>query len=359
MVYRSKIDFAEQNCGREKTASKLEERTKHTQASKWTGSLLPLALSVILPGLNFLNNYHFKTRPQVQSFGLRWLVASGFLLLLWHAIKWVRAVRFRHGWAGFAGVTLAVSAALYHVQTLMFDDRFLGAEPTIPWQQLLKLSLGALLFWLIQSSLQAQQRTFDYQLEIEQLRTENLKVQLEQLQKQLDPHFLFNSLSTLRSMVRRKEPQAEEFVLNLSDLYRQMLKTNNHLTTLEAEMETVRAYLFLVKHRYGDGLALHEQLAAGCLPKKLPFLAVQSLVENAVKHNSISDKNPLHIRIETTPDGRLSVSNNLNPKLSKPAQHGVGLANLRKRYELLGIADGLEIQHGEREYRITLQLTDG
>ena len=123
--------------------------------------------------------------------------------------------------------------------------------------------------------------------------------------------------------------------------------------------ETVRAYLFLVKHRYGTGLLAQEQLAVESLAKKLPFLAVQSLVENAIKHNGISDKSPLRIRIETMPDGRLSVSNNLNPKLSKPAQHGVGLANLRKRYELLGVSDGLEIQHGEHEYRIMLQLTDG
>lgn len=320
---------------------------------------MPVALSFILPGLNFLNNFQFRSKVQVQSFGLRWLVASLFLLMLWYAVRWLRQARFRYKWAGFAFVNLSVFAALYLVQNLVFDNRLLGDEPTLHWQMLLKLSLGGLLFWLIQYSQSTQQQAFDYQLEMEQLRTEHLTTQLEQLQKQLDPHFLFNSLSTLRSLVRKQEPQAEEFVLNLSELYRQMLKSGNHLISLEAEMETVRSYLFLMKHRYEVGLVVVERIAPDALPKKLPFLAVQSVVENAIKHNSISEKNPLRITMETTGDGRLAILNNLNPKLPQPEHGGIGLANLRKRYELLGMKNGLEVWQDDKEYRMTLQLTNG
>jgi LytS/YehU family sensor histidine kinase len=176
------------------------------------------------------------------------------------------------------------------------------------------------------------------------------------LQKQIDPHFLFNSLSTLRSMIRRGTPQAEEFVLSLSEIYRQMLQSNYQLVTLEEEMNTVRSYLFLIKQRYDTGLVLKEQIATVQLSRKLPFLAVQTLVENAVKHNSISEKSPLSITITTTVDGRLSVENDRNPKYSSDPDSGVGLSNLQKRYELLGGGQRFEIKQDERTYCVILPL---
>lgn len=147
----------------------------HTSTAEWAETLLPLALSVILPGLNLLNTFHLKTGVQLQHFGLRWLVASIFLLLLWYSVKWVREAWFGFKWAGFIVVTLFVSASLYGVQNRIFDNRFLDTEPTIPWQLLLKLSLGALLFWLMQSSLKTKRTVSAYRLEMERLRTETAK----------------------------------------------------------------------------------------------------------------------------------------------------------------------------------------
>lgn len=172
-------------------------------------------------------------------------------------------------------------------------------------------------------------------IENQQLRTENLINQYEALKSQLNPHMLFNSLNTLRSLIRETPDKAQDYLQELSRVLRYTLQENeNQSVMLHEEMEFVRAYIFLLKMRYEDNLSFDIRIDEGTENCLLPPMSVQLLIENAVKHNEISNRRPLTIRIQSE-GHQLTVSNPLQPKLTASGGTRIGLANLAKRYRLL------------------------
>lgn len=174
------------------------------------------------------------------------------------------------------------------------------------------------------------------QLENEQLRAENLQNQFESLKNQLNPHMLFNSLNTLRSLVRESQEKAQDYIQELSRVLRYTLQGQDvKEVPLAGEMEFVKAYIFLQAMRYEDNLVFDIAVDEGLSEKLVPPMAVQLLIENAIKHNEISNRRPLTISIRNEGSEWISVSNPLHPKINAGPTTGVGLANLNKRYELL------------------------
>ena len=172
-------------------------------------------------------------------------------------------------------------------------------------------------------------------LENQQLRTENLVNQYEALKSQLNPHMLFNSLNTLRSLIRETPAKAQDYLQELSRVLRYTLQENeSQSVTLREEMEFANAYLFLLKMRYEENLSFDIRIDAEMENRHLPPMSVQLLIENAVKHNEISNRRPLTIRIAAAA-GQLRVSNPVQPKLTSSAGTRIGLSNLAKRYRLL------------------------
>lgn len=168
------------------------------------------------------------------------------------------------------------------------------------------------------------------------LQSENIRNQYEALKNQLNPHMLFNSLNTLRSLVREDKERAQDYIQELSHVLRYTLQSNeSQVVALKEEMEFVSAYQFLLEMRYEDNLRFNIDIHPGYENYILPPMAVQMLVENAVKHNEISSRKPLTITIKTDDSGNLEVSNALHPKINANPGMGVGLANLSKRYQLL------------------------
>lgn len=173
-------------------------------------------------------------------------------------------------------------------------------------------------------------------LENGQLRAENIENQYQALKNQLNPHMLFNSLNTLHTLVRENPDKACDYIQELSKVLRYTLQKNeNQCVSLRDEMGFVSAYVFLMKMRYEENL--HFEIDLGdvqddCL---IPPFSVQMLVENAIKHNEISSRNPLTISIKAVDDHMLCVSNRLQPKRSSAPSTGIGLVNLAKRYQLL------------------------
>ncbi|MBD2757883.1 sensor histidine kinase [Spirosoma validum] len=142
---------------------------------------------------------------------------------------------------------------------------------------------------LVQERLQAD-------LVLQRLEQENSHMQLRALQAQVNPHFLFNSLNSLSSLIDEEPDRASQFVDRLSVVYRYLLKANDQpLTTLGKELDFIRSYYQLLKTRYGDGLTLTVRVEEGAESKLLPPLTLQLLVENAVKHNSTLTQQPLWI----------------------------------------------------------------
>ena len=172
-------------------------------------------------------------------------------------------------------------------------------------------------------------------IENQQLQAENILNQYEALKNQLNPHMLFNSLNTLRSLVREDQDKAQEYIQELSRVLRYTLQGNDSKSVcVKDEIEFVSAYIFLLKMRFEDNLSFDICIDNKYANYYLPPMAVQMLIENAVKHNEISDRHPLNIRIYTEGE-ELIVTNPVQPKLTVTTGTGIGLANLAKRYYLL------------------------
>lgn len=199
------------------------------------------------------------------------------------------------------------------------------------------------------------QRSRRVLLENEQLRSENLVNQYEALKSQLNPHMLFNSLNTLYSLIRESPEKAQNYLQELSRVMRYTLHDNlSHTVSLNEEMSFVRSYIYLLQMRYEDNLNFDIDLPQELMRRQVPPMAVQMLVENAVKHNEISNRNPLTIRIHAEGNA-LCVSNRIQPKLTDSSSTCIGLANLSKRYRLL-FGQDITIEENEKDFKVTLPL---
>ncbi|MBD2755343.1 sensor histidine kinase [Spirosoma validum] len=211
-----------------------------------------------------------------------------------------------------------------------------------------------------------------HQVNKEKLKKETLQGKLQGLKSQVNPHFLFNSLNSLSSLIADEPKRAEQFVDQMARVYRYMLQTNrsssedssgdenDELTTLDEELAFINSYYHLLKTRHGAGLHLNIQVDNYFRQHRLPPLTLQLLVENAVKHNVILASRPLRIEILTTSDGRLLVSNNLQKKtarseLAKIESTQVGLSNIRSKYQLLSQIEPV-IKPGPDSFTVILPL---
>jgi LytS/YehU family sensor histidine kinase len=160
-----------------------------------------------------------------------------------------------------------------------------------------------------------------------------VEIQYAAITSQINPHFLFNSLNVLSSLIETDPVRANAFMREFARIYRYVLDSNERFVVgLEEEMAFVRSYLFLQKIRFGKGLVISEKLDPAVTGKILPPLSLQLLIENAIKHNEISEEHPLHIEIIGHPD-RITVTNNYRPLPKKnDSSGGFGIRNLTERY---------------------------
>ena len=170
--------------------------------------------------------------------------------------------------------------------------------------------------------------------QIRKLRSERkqLELQFEALKSQLSPHYLFNSMNTISSLVYRDPVIAENFIRNLAETFNYVLHTKDvKLVTLAEELEALKDYRYLLNIRYSDAVDLKLEVEDEFLEIPIPPLTLQLLVENAVKHNVISSAQPLKINVGVI-NNELRMLNNKTEKPSHTASHRVGLNNIRKRY---------------------------
>lgn len=165
----------------------------------------------------------------------------------------------------------------------------------------------------------------------EKLKRQQLALQYETLKGQVSPHFLFNNLNSLTSLISTNPDKAIDFVKKLSEVYRYVLdQKDQELVDLATELKFVESYVFLQKIRFESNLDVQIQVNPQNF-KVIP-LSVQMLVENAIKHNEISNRKPLQIKIFSTDDNCLIVENQLQKKSGSEGS-GSGIQNIRERYE--------------------------
>lgn len=171
-------------------------------------------------------------------------------------------------------------------------------------------------------------------VEREQLQNENLMMRYEVMERQMDPHFLFNSLNTLSGLIGTDDERAQLYLRQLASTYRYIMK-NQRLVELEQELEFAKSYSEMMQTRYGDNIHFEYNIDSSKQHNYIIPLSLQILIENALKHNVVSERHPLTISIETTEAATLRVSNKMNPKQETVQGTGVGLANLNNRYKML------------------------
>jgi len=189
-----------------------------------------------------------------------------------------------------------------------------------------------------------------------QLRENALQSELEVLKLQLDPHFLFNNFSILTQLIETDQRLAKQFLSNLSQVYRYILTTGKKdIVLLEEELRCVEMYFHLLKIRFGESVHLWINIKDADKQKGIPPLTLQLLVENAIKHNIATQKQPLKLAIESVQGEIISVKNNVQRINIDYKTTGMGLKNICNRYQLLqGIQP--EIVASEVSFEVRLPL---
>jgi two-component system, LytTR family, sensor kinase len=193
-------------------------------------------------------------------------------------------------------------------------------------------------------------------IRMESLEKETAVAQYKALKSQIEPHFLFNSLSVLSSIVYKDADLSNKFILKLSRTLRYVIEKNEHtLVKLQEELQIVKDYIFLLKVRFGEGIEFKYEIPPELIQiYSVPPVSVQLLVENAVNHNSFSENMPLRITMKIE-EGRLVVSNNVNKRNEKRDSTGLGLINLSKRFKLVAGKD-IQISDDGTNYTVSLPL---
>ncbi|MBW3467650.1 sensor histidine kinase [Arthrospiribacter ruber] len=258
---------------------------------------------------------------------------------------------------GFYGLYCFIMSFIVVFCYAYFQGQF--TLDNIPWRSIISfawtpvlIGFGFMSFFTVRSWL------FEWKnaaIEAEKLRTEKFASQYQSLKDQLNPHFLFNSLNVLSNLVYESADKSADFIQQLSRIYRYVLEVQNEeLASLQDELVFAENYLSLQKIRFEESLEYFMDIddAAGFY---IPPLSLQLLLENAIKHNVASKKQPLKIFISKKAD-QLEVRNILQPKSVKESpSSGIGLENIQKRYKLLS-GKTPEVEETGKEFIVSLPL---
>lgn len=213
--------------------------------------------------------------------------------------------------------------------------------------------IAAVLYGKIYELLYAKQKV---EMENEKLKNENLTWQYNTLVNQVNPHFLFNSLNSLSMLVRENNNEdAVTYITRMSDTYRYIIEEGKaEKTTVESELRFLDAYRYMLEIRYAGKLLIEVDVDKDLYNYEMPPLSIQPLIENAVKHNTITSSKPLKITITSEGD-QIVVSNPIHPKLDPEESTGIGLKNLSSRYELV-VGRKIEVINNNREFIVKLPI---
>ncbi|MEO6611599.1 MAG: histidine kinase [Chitinophagaceae bacterium] len=193
-------------------------------------------------------------------------------------------------------------------------------------------------------------------MEKESLRQLSLQQEFDTLKGQVNPHFLFNCFNTLSSLISEDKDKADQFLNELSRVYRYLLRNNEDgLSTVQNEIRFIESYYRLLQTRHGEAVQVHIEIDKRYESYLLPSLSLQLLVENVVKHNVLSKNKPLVIDIFTTAGNKLVVNNNLQTRKVKAPSNKVGLENIRAKYALLN-QPGFQVMEDKSNFTVVLPL---
>ncbi len=207
--------------------------------------------------------------------------------------------------------------------------------------------IAILLFEVIYFAFYSYNSYTTFQIASVKQKRKQIELQLKALKSQLSPHFLFNSFNTISSLIYKDVSKAGTFIRKLANLYQYTLDSYNvKLVNMSEELDFVNSYLFLLQTRFQDSFHCKIDLPEEIKKTKIPPLALQMLIENAVKHNQLQKENPLKIVIQKENDF-ISVTNNITEASHNISSFKIGLKNINSRYLLLA-GKGIQISNGQQ-----------
>lgn len=338
------------------------KQVKHTQIIRVA---LLLALLISLPRTIYL--YNMITEGAIDFSG-KWVVDFLYRYVLFFFFSWViLELNTNVGYLKFKGshiarmVLMLVADIVVLILFLKLFGHFfyyvMGIEMDSKERGFTKFNyiFFLIVLFFIARVLRLQVDQQESRIENERLKQQNLQNELNALKNQIDPHFLFNSLNSLTSLIRENKT-ATQFVKKLSYMYRYILQSgDSDLVSIREELKYLDSYAYLMETRYRDRLHIDVNINEHCLEEKVPPMALQLLVENAVKHNEISGSNPLTVNIFDK-NGSLFVENVIRPRTNLADGTKNGLANLQKRYEIL-LKEKLTVRTVDNVFSVELPLT--
>ncbi|MGV3557220.1 sensor histidine kinase [Larkinella arboricola] len=326
---------------------------------------VPLAVMPFV--LFYLHEYGYKWRLFAQTFS--WGIVS--TAVTWQVLRWW-VMRVRQWYADrtqfrqrllmtFGGYLLfTIPLQLAETWTVsQLDLTGLIAPPEFPRVYLIHLVMALLFAFVvgvIYESMYYLEKNREAILEAESLKKVALQSQYDTLKNQVNPHFLFNSLNSLSSLVTEDKKLAGEFLDELASVYRYLLQeADRELTSLRSEVNFIHSYLFLIQKRFGPAISYTIQIDDPWLDTLLPPLTLQTLVENAIRYNVILPEKPLWLNIHTTDQGQLQVINPIQRKPLRVTATPIGLGTLTDRFRRLGLP-ALVISDDGEEFRVTVPL---
>lgn len=322
---------------------------------------IPL-LGILIPLLSGIVTYGKYSWPEI-------LAANGYFiftsLCIWRGAQWTH-IKTRHlfnkGWNPLPKVlSLSILTTLCGSATGGFFVIlwFYMSKETFAWPLVYKFlfitSMAVIVFTLIYEIMYlTKEREVDNQI-VDQLDQERSNAELEALRNELDPHFIFNSLNTLNHLILHNPLQAHSFNNKLAQVYKYFLiNRNKQLVPLPDELEFMENYFFLLQIRHDDKLRINLDIKPADDKVLIPPCALQILLENAIKHNAFTARDPLTIRVQQNGQS-LKVSNEVKPKPYPAHSTGIGLKNLSSRYRILCKKD-IKVERSASQFSVRLPL---
>ncbi|GAB5474152.1 MAG: histidine kinase [Maribacter sp.] len=242
---------------------------------------------------------------------------------------------------------------LDHICQINAADK--GLQFRVDWIRALLLGLTIIVF---NSFYFATKQKKDLELKMDQLQKEIMTSKYKSLKSQISPHFLFNSLNTLTSLMYEDRDIASDFVTRLASSYRYILDNKEaDVVSLEKELGFLDSFIFMMNVRHTDSIRIETKIGVGASDYSIPTLSLQMLVENAMKHNYFSNEKPMHIKVYTVGKIALVVENTLRKRELKEESTQLGIKNIQKRYSFY-TNQQVTVESDDSCFRVTMPLLD-
>lgn len=339
---------------------------KYFVKTLWVGIIIGLVLTVVFIGIEYFSNGNIEIGSDFWTdvaYNLLYsivltLINSSYFDYINKKIDWKKYGKYRLV-TGALGSVILTMIAIFWLRMLIkigFEgyswDTFIASEKSIYYLFALMITVVVTVFFHAVYFYRSLQ---DRKVKEQKIIAGTASAKFDALKNQLDPHFLFNSLNVLTSLIEEDPGQAQKFTTSLSKVYRYVLEQKNKdLVTVDEELQFARTYVRLLKMRFEDSIVFVIPDSSSNPEAKIVPLSLQLLLENAVKHNVVTSNKPLRIEVFEKED-TLIIKNNLQEKQVVKKSSGVGLKNIQQRYSILSDRT-VQITKTDKEFMVALPM---